>query len=556
MKESPIIVIGSGISGLTACIALALSGQECTLVSEDMPQQSSSNLSNSSLYIPKNHTTENHFADEMNAMSANLLDGSLAQDFIRELPRIFEILGRIGVRFDTSPEGFLIDYGVEHPSHQSYRAGYLSGRVILKKLEALLQYFIATKKITTFFNWRFLSPILDSKQICRGVVVMHKPSMELMVLPSNAVVIASGGYEGWFESNLKPHALGEAMGSLFKHGAMLANPEMIQFDACFSGPGGSVGCAGFMEALAPRFFINQEGSPRYFLEDIYLEHIGPLPQVVLSRAMGRLKGNQEIFVDIDNNQTKNLFHQWDGFEKHLRSVIGESTPLKSIPVKLKVSDTLGGLWTTPRFLTSIPGILAAGRVQYQLKGAHQPQGTHLLASLYSGLKVSENALLMAESLKKSADLVPNFVFDEAQKAQFSKNRDIMDQRGIENIYLLADDARTLASKSLSLAREGRDLKKGLDELRSIQFRLKDVVIHDRSRRYNQELLMYRSLESALPLIEASIKAALYRTESRGVHERLDYPLIDEKNFQKTTRVRLTSEGPRIEYEDIAVEFAA
>jgi len=208
------------------------------------------------------------------------------------------------------------------------------------------------------------------------------------------------------------------------------------------------------------------------------------------------------------------------------------------------------LWVNQNFETNIPGLLAAGGAQYQLKGASVLSGYKIGISLFSAFQAAEQSMLVAAKLLRTFEAVPAFLFDEACQNDFRKNRSIMDLRGAENTYRLIDELKMLLSRDAGFVRDNRTLQDLLEKIREMKFRLKEVLINDRSLVYNQELLMYRDLENVLPLVEACVKSALLRDESRGCHFKPQFSERNDMNYLKTTRVRCVADLPKVEYEDI------
>ena len=89
----------------------------------------------------------------------------------------------------------------------------------------------------------------------------------------------------------------------------------------------------------------------------------------------------------------------------------------------------------------------------------------------------------------------------------------------------------------------------LDELRD---RFSDVLIEDRSLTFNTELTTALELDFMLDVAGAIAHSALARTESRGSHQRTDYPVRDDEQFLKHSLAYYSDAGPRIDYKDVVI----
>jgi fumarate reductase flavoprotein subunit len=83
-------------------------------------------------------------------------------------------------------------------------------------------------------------------------------------------------------------------------------------------------------------------------------------------------------------------------------------------------------------------------------------------------------------------------------------------------------------------------------------RFRNIVLDDRSVSFNTELITALELEFMLDVAQALVHSARLRTESRGSHQRTDYPARDDKNFLKHSMAYKTDGEPRIGYKDVVI----
>jgi fumarate reductase flavoprotein subunit len=96
-------------------------------------------------------------------------------------------------------------------------------------------------------------------------------------------------------------------------------------------------------------------------------------------------------------------------------------------------------------------------------------------------------------------------------------------------------------------RTGPAMAKGIDALRELQGRIGSVGIADSSRSFNTELLAALELANMLDIGECILQSGLQREESRGAHQRTDFPDRDDQRFLMHQLVHRNSDGtPRVE----------
>ena len=104
------------------------------------------------------------------------------------------------------------------------------------------------------------------------------------------------------------------------------------------------------------------------------------------------------------------------------------------------------------------------------------------------------------------------------------------RNGREKAYPLRNAMQELMTRSCSVFRNEKDLKKALSELEDLKDRYQNVKIDNRGDSFNSDLLEAMELERLLGLAETILISALARQESRGAHFREDYPKRDDKNW--------------------------
>src|SRR5262249_53240203 len=102
----------------------------------------------------------------------------------------------------------------------------------------------------------------------------------------------------------------------------------------------------------------------------------------------------------------------------------------------------------------------------------------------------------------------------------------------ERIATIREEMQKTMEQSAGIYRNGEQLSRAADALRQLQERFKDIALQDPSRTFNTELTAALELAFMLDVAEAIVHSALKREESRGAHQRTDFPARDDKNYLK------------------------
>src|SRR4030067_2533237 len=104
----------------------------------------------------------------------------------------------------------------------------------------------------------------------------------------------------------------------------------------------------------------------------------------------------------------------------------------------------------------------------------------------------------------------------------------------------------------SVFRNEEGLRTGIEEIRSLKERYKNIAVTDKKKTFNFELMEAMELDHQLTLSEVILFSALHRRESRGAHYREDFPQRADRYYLKHSLVSQTSKGPEIRYKPVKI----
>jgi fumarate reductase flavoprotein subunit len=212
---------------------------------------------------------------------------------------------------------------------------------------------------------------------------------------------------------------------------------------------------------------------------------------------------------------------------------------------------MGGVHTDLQGATGMPGLYAAGEVAcVSINGANRLGSNSLPELLVFGARAGQAAAEYASLAPAPSSAVIAQAVDERRRLQ----KELAERTsGRERIAQVREDMQGTMERCAGIYRTGETLARGADELRVIQERFADVRIEDTSLTFNTERIAWLELACMLDVAEAIVHAALQREESRGAHQRTDFPRRDDHRFLAHSLVYRNPDGPpRIRYAPVTL----
>ena len=562
MAQPRVLVIGGGLAGLAATMRLAELGVGVDLVSL-VPVKRSHSVCAQGGINSVNALTRQQGDNEWKHFDDTVYGGDFLQHQppVKEMadwgPRIVDLMDRLGVPFNRTPEGFRDQrrFGGTLYKRTSF-AGATTGQQLLYALDEQVRRREVEGTVKKWEFWDFLGPVLDDAGHCRGAVCQDLVTMQFRAFPADAVVLATGGCGLLYgRSTMSMVCTGSAVSRAYRAGAWYGNGEFIQvhptaipgadklrlMSESARGEGGRVWVPRTpQDARDPRDI--PEADRFYFLEDRYPKYGNLVPRDIATREIFDVCTNEGlsvekdrlcVYLDLTHIPRETLDRKLGGileiYEK-FQGVDPRVMPMKIFPA---VHYSMGGLWVdyersaaggmvegaVRNQRTSVPGLYAIGECDYQYHGANRLGANSLLSCIFSGLFVAPTLKAVCEG-RGSADHAR--LFDAAVRREEERHRALLGRTaGVENPYDLHQQLGVLMTRAATVVRRNDQLESAYGQVCDLEDRWRRCAVSDTGNWTNQNVVFTKSLGDMFPLAKLILKGALLRDECRGAHFKPD-----------------------------------
>lgn len=571
MSKGKIVIVGGGLAGLMATIKAAEAGVAVDLFSVVPVKRSHSVCAQGGINGAVNTKGEGdspaeHFDDSVYGGDF-LANQPPVKAMCEAAPGIIHLMDRMGVMFNRTPEG-LLDFrrfgGTQH-SRTAF-AGATTGQQLLYALDEQVRRHEVRGLVKKYEGWEFLSAIIDDEQVCRGIVAQHLSTSEVLHFKADAVIIATGGPGIIFgKSTNSMINTGFAAAKLYEQGVYYANGEFIQIHpTAIPGDDKLRLMSESARGEGGRVWTYKDGKPWYFLEEKYPAYGNLVPRDIATREIFDVCVNQKlgvngenmVYLDLSHKDPKELDIKLGGIMEIYEKFMGDDP--RKLPMKIfpGVHYSMGGVWVDYNQMTNIPGLFAAGEVDYSQHGANRLGANSLLSAIYGGMVAGPKAVQYINGLEKSADDISSSIFDSYVKEEETKFNTILKMDGKENAYQLHKELGEWMTDNVTVVRENKRLLKTDEKITELMERYKNININDTASWSNQGVAFTRQLEGMLNLARVITLGAYNRNESRGAHYKPEFPERNDEEWLKTTKAKFNAKtnAPDFEYEEVDVSL--
>jgi succinate dehydrogenase / fumarate reductase flavoprotein subunit len=581
MAARRVLIVGGGLAGMAAAIKLAELECEVAIVSLAPLKRSHSVCAQGGINSVNDLTRQlgdseaKHFEDTV--YGGDFLQH---QPPVKELaawaPRIIDLLDRLGVTFNRTPEGFRDQrrFGGTLYRRTAF-AGATTGQQLLYALDEQVRRWEVAGRVKKYEGWDFLGPMLDEGGVCRGGVAQDLLTMEVRALPADAVILAAGGCGAIFGRSTNSAACnGAAASRAFQAGAWYANGEFVQvhptaipgadklrlISESARGEGGRVWTPRRPQDPRPPGEI-PERERFYFLEERYPQYGNLVPRDIATREIFKVCTQEGlsvqadrlcVYLDVTHLPRAELDRKLAGVLEIYEKFQGVDPRAAAMKIFPAVHYSMGGLWCdyertaagglavgSPRNQqTSLPGLFAIGECDYQFHGANRLGANSLVACIFSGLTAAPGVIAYVDGRSPpAADALAALCRREAQRRQGEFVAVLARPADGPNPYRVHQELGRVMTRTATVIRHNAELAAAYDAVCELEEQARRCRLADRGRWVNQDAAFVRALGDMFPLAKTILRGALLRDECRGAHYKPEFALPEIKADEPAERRR-------------------
>ena len=566
-----ILIVGGGGAGLRAAIAVAeINPQlDIALVSKVYPMRSHTVAAEggTAAVIRDNDSIEDHINDTITG-SDWMADQDAVELFVNEAPAELIQLEHWGCPWSREPDGRVAvrPFG----GMRIERTWFAADKTGFHLLHALFQTSLHYTSITRYDEC-FATKLLVENSRCQGVTALEMRTGMVQPVLAKAVIMCTGGAGRIFPFTTNGAIkTGDGMALAYRAGVPLKDMEFVQYH-----PTGLPG-TGILITEAARgeggILVNKDGY-RY-LQDYDLGkpldvndpahpqkrtmELGPRDKLSQCFVKEHDKGNtlpgpygNVVHLDVRHLGEEKIDKKIPFVRELAKNYAGIDPVYEPIPVRPVVHYMMGGIHTDIEAATPLPGLFAAGECAcVSINGANRLGSNSLTELLVFGARAGRAAATFAQEQPAcDTSALETQVRDEQTRIerQFITKTD-----GGERIASLRAEMTATMEAGAGIYRTRDSLQATCDKVSELKERFANITLDDRSLTFNTELTAALELECMLDIAEAVAYSAVARTESRGSHQRTDYPKRDDDNFLRHSMAYRAAGPPRIEYRDVVI----
>ncbi len=561
-----VLLVGGGGAGLRAAIAVAEVNPKLSVavVSKVYPMRSHtvSAEGGAAGVVKPNDTLDEHAYDTISGGDW-LCDQDAVEIFVREAPQELLRLEHWGCPWSREADGHIAVRAFG--GMRKMRTWFAADKTGFHMLHTLFQTTLKYTAIARYDEW-FVTKLLVNDGRVQGVVAIELMTGKVQAITANAVILCTGGCGRVFPFTTNATIkTGDGMALAYRAGAPLKDMEFIQYH-----PTG-LPFTGILITEAARseggYLLNKDGY-RY-LQDYNLGKPEPKPKLrsmelgprdrlsqafVKEQEKGRtIEGPYGPIVHLDlRHLGEKLINTRLPFVRELCLKYENIDPVtEMIPVRPVAHYMMGGVHTDQDGATPLAGLYAAGEVAcVSINGANRLGSNSLPELLVFGARAGRAAAEVASGRRPPNGKVLAQAQDEERRL---KEMLLGSSGGTERIATLREEMQETMESSAGIYRQGTALKQAAERIGELKQRCDRLALDDRSQTFNTELTTALELSFLLDVAEAMVHCAAQRKESRGAHQRTDFPERDDRNYLAHSLVHRNPSGaPRVEYVPVRI----
>ncbi len=513
MRKVDILIVGSGIAGLSSAIKAKSLGADVAVATKGVATKSNSVMAQGGMNVALGNIDRDspnlHISDTLKS-SHNLADKEMVSKLCNGGIDAIKFLEEIGVPFSRldgadTPLKSIAQRALGGASAK--RACYAQDYTGLKILHTLIDG--AVNLDIPIFEGLFLLELIknNDSEVCGGLF-FNFDSGEIEPIYAGKVIIATGGFGAIYSKNTNSAtSTGDGLSAILKAGGELSNLEFVQFHPT------TLKGSNILISESARgeggYLVNCEGER--FIDELSTR------DKIAKAIFEQLKQNREVFLDLRHIGKEKLEHLMPQELKLIKQYANTDATQELVAIEPAVHYTMGGASVNEQFeVIGLKGCYCIGEASNaNVHGANRLGGNSLLEAVTFGLLGASEALNTTAS--KIEEQKFNYILPIAK-----------DSDNLE-VYKAKNSLSDTLFKQVGIIRDEQNLLKALETIEELNI---DSLKIDDTPKHSTLLIELLELQNASVLAKALIKSALWRKESRGAHIRSDYQdeLIEfEKN---------------------------
>ena len=558
--ETDVLVIGSGAAGMYAAIEAARGGASVLVLDRSLIGRGGATvMAQMTVAVALGSETPDHWShhydDTLNA-GRGICSEPLARLLCEQGPDCIREMDEWGVGW-ARKNGRIAQ--AMAPGHDRPRCVYVdflsTGPAVSKTLRSTLYRISSVRRAGDMC----VIDLIKSDGEVTGAVAWHVGSGMPVVISAKATIIATGGLTRLFRRNSASANMGgDGYALALRAGAPLVDMEFVQFF-----PIGHLAprLIGMDPIMWDPFRYKLGGKLLNNRGEEFAKHYGVVEdgKYVITRDVGTYAILKEVEAGRGSPHGGVYLSFQHCPESALREAFGpvidrlakNNIDLTKMPVEVApiAHYHMGGVVADARMETQMPGLLVAGEAVGGANGANRLSGNAITEALVYGRRAGRSA---AEMVKKTRAYHANST--SARETLDLMTRDAPEHKDAPNTAAMVLELQATMAEDVGALRTQSKLEHALTRIDALATMLGDSPLGDH-RAFDLRRLEWFDLRNMLLVARTVAEGALARTESRGAHQREDYPGMLPQ-WQANQVVRLKGSHLEVAQRPVRTEMAA